>query len=450
MPSRNVSRYIGQCMESVLTQEFCNFEIIAIDAMSDDGTWEILTEYADKDERIRLIQSEQKSYGYQVNLGIREAKGEYVAIVETDDFIDAGMFSVLYEKAQQNHVDYVKGAGRNYVCISEKVFFESDIDKYEGWGIEGKVINPADYPELLYKDRFLWLGLYKTSFLRDNEVVLSETDGAAYQDIGFQIQILRKAKAAMYIDAPIYHYRLDNVGASGYSHKAFAFLEYEFGKILPETLSWNREQRKNVFIKLSKQYMHRYHVMAASGCFWEEAKNDMMKLRAWILEAINDGVLQYEDFDPDLGRRLKVLSVGVKENYGAYLIDYLRQIDTVREWISDLRYRLEGAGHIIIFGCGLNGKYLRCLIEHLLPECTDAFCDNNAIESTEMVLGLPVLLPDKAVKMFSSDIYMLAAGKNEKNMRQQLLDLGIGEKQIVIYPFGRNIELLNTNVNYFF
>ena len=193
--------------------------------------------------------------------------------------------------------------------------------------------------------------------------------------------------------------------------------------------------------------MHRYHVMAASGCFWEEAENDMAKLRSWILDAINEGILQYADFEPDLGRHLKVLSVGVRENYGSYMIDYLRYIDTVRKWMLDLRDRLELGKHIIIFGCGLNGKYLRCLVEHLLPECTDVFCDNNAGESTEIVLGLPVLLPEKAVKMFSNDIYMLAAGKNEKNMQQQLLDLGIGEKQIVIYPFGRNIELLKTNVN---
>ena len=94
MPSRNVAVYIRQCMDSVLGQDFRNMEILAIDAMSDDGTWEILAEYAAKDERIRLIRSERKSYGYQVNLGIREARGAYIGIVETDDFIEKQMFSI--------------------------------------------------------------------------------------------------------------------------------------------------------------------------------------------------------------------------------------------------------------------------------------------------------------------------------------------------------------------
>ena len=87
MPSYNVARYIRVCMESVLAQSLQDMEILAIDAGSEDGTLDILREYADKDERICLVHSEKKSYGYQVNLGIQMARGKYIGIVETDDFI---------------------------------------------------------------------------------------------------------------------------------------------------------------------------------------------------------------------------------------------------------------------------------------------------------------------------------------------------------------------------
>jgi glycosyltransferase involved in cell wall biosynthesis len=66
-----------------------------VDAGSTDGTLEILQEYAAKDSRISIINSEKKSYGYQMNLGFDAAKGEYLGIVETDDFADPDMFEKL-------------------------------------------------------------------------------------------------------------------------------------------------------------------------------------------------------------------------------------------------------------------------------------------------------------------------------------------------------------------
>ena len=443
MPSRNVAVYIRQCMDSVLGQDFLNMEILAIDAMSDDGTWEILAEYAAKDERIRLIRSERKSYGYQVNLGIREARGAYIGIVETDDFIEKQMFRILYDKAQESGADFVKGAGKNYVQVDKGVFYETDIDRYENWGIEGKEIDPADHPELLYKDRFLWLGLYKTSFLRDNEVFLSETDGAAYQDIGFQMQVLSKASKAVYIDAPVYHYRLDNAGASGYSHKAFGYLEYEFDKIFGETFNWDEIQKKNIIKKLTIQYMHRYHVMATSGEYWSDSEESMEKIRNWIMEAIDVGVLQLADMEDDLARRVQVLQSGVREAYGSALIDYLRFMSAVRDWSMKLRGNLKDKKDIIIFGCGMNGKYLRCLAECLLPGYTKAFCDNNEDLKENSILELPVLFPDEAVQQYPDAVYLTVSGKLENEMRRQLQELGIKEDHIVTYSLGRNMELLN-------
>ena len=101
MPSYNVVKYIKTCMESVLAQTLTGLEILLIDAGSTDGTLDILQEYADRDGRIRLIHSEKKSYGYQVNMGIRMAQGEYIGIVETDDFIEPDMYETLYGAAQK-------------------------------------------------------------------------------------------------------------------------------------------------------------------------------------------------------------------------------------------------------------------------------------------------------------------------------------------------------------
>lgn len=96
MPSYNVGIYIGECIESVVSQTLKDIEIICVDAGSTDGTLEILEEYAAKDERIRLLHSDMKSYGHQMNMGLASACGEYIGIVETDDFIAPDMYEELY------------------------------------------------------------------------------------------------------------------------------------------------------------------------------------------------------------------------------------------------------------------------------------------------------------------------------------------------------------------
>ena len=114
MPSLNVARYIRQCLDSVIAQTLRNIEIICIDAGSTDGTLEILQEYEAKDARVKIIRSEKKSYGYQMNLGLDAARGDYVGIVETDDWADPEMFEQLCQAADGNKAEVVFSNYYNY------------------------------------------------------------------------------------------------------------------------------------------------------------------------------------------------------------------------------------------------------------------------------------------------------------------------------------------------
>ena len=99
IPTLNSAHYLKECIDSVLNQLLCDIEIIVVDANSTDGTLQILQDYAKSDSRLSLIISERKSYGYQMNLGIAKAQGEYIGIVESDDFIKPTMFERLYSIA---------------------------------------------------------------------------------------------------------------------------------------------------------------------------------------------------------------------------------------------------------------------------------------------------------------------------------------------------------------
>ena len=108
MPSLNVGDYMEQCLSSVLSQSLKDIEVICVDAGSTDQTLDIIKKHQVNDKRIKIIHSDKKSYGHQVNLGLKEAKGIYISIVETDDYIDENMLEDLYESSQDNTIDIVK------------------------------------------------------------------------------------------------------------------------------------------------------------------------------------------------------------------------------------------------------------------------------------------------------------------------------------------------------
>ena len=92
IPTYNVENYLRECMDSVTRQTLKDIEIICINDGSTDGSLEILKEYADKDPRIVLVDKENEGYGVGMNIGLDKASGEYIGIVEPDDFVPLNMY----------------------------------------------------------------------------------------------------------------------------------------------------------------------------------------------------------------------------------------------------------------------------------------------------------------------------------------------------------------------
>ena len=99
VPTLNCAMSIDRCVESILNQTWKELEVVCVDACSTDGTKELLQKYEEKDKRVKVIVSDRKSYGYQMNLGISCASGEYIGIVESDDEVEPDMYEQLYSAA---------------------------------------------------------------------------------------------------------------------------------------------------------------------------------------------------------------------------------------------------------------------------------------------------------------------------------------------------------------
>lgn len=208
MPSLNVAPYIRECMDSVICQTLNDLEILCIDAGSTDGTREVLEEYAGKDARIRLIESDKKSYGYQMNLGLEAAAGEYIGIVETDDFILPEMFEELYACAKKQDADFVKSDFDVFTTFSDGRRFFLRYPLKMGSSVKyDQIFTTADYLEsMLSIDVFIWNGIYKKEFLQNNQIRFQETPGAAFQDCGFRYQIALCVQRGYFLSRSFYCY----------------------------------------------------------------------------------------------------------------------------------------------------------------------------------------------------------------------------------------------------
>ena len=100
MPIYNASSFLDESLGGLLDQSFKNFEIVCVNDGSTDNSLDIINNYAQRDSRIKIIDKKNSGYGNTMNIGIEHARGEYIAILEPDDFMDTNMLEVLYKIMQ--------------------------------------------------------------------------------------------------------------------------------------------------------------------------------------------------------------------------------------------------------------------------------------------------------------------------------------------------------------
>ena len=107
VPVYNVEKYLKRALTSVENQTFKNFEVIIVNDGSTDGSLEIISEFVDRNKNFTLINQENKGLGEARNVGIRHAKGRYVAFLDSDDFLEPEYLEKLYLSAIKTCADIV-------------------------------------------------------------------------------------------------------------------------------------------------------------------------------------------------------------------------------------------------------------------------------------------------------------------------------------------------------
>ena len=117
IPVYNVEKYLSKCIESVLEQDFSDYEIILIDDGSTDTSGKLCDEYAENYSAIKVIHQQNKGLGGARNTGIEAAEGQYLLFVDSDDYIRDNIMTFLYDTAVCNDSDIV-AFGMDYVYES--------------------------------------------------------------------------------------------------------------------------------------------------------------------------------------------------------------------------------------------------------------------------------------------------------------------------------------------
>ena len=237
VPIYNVEKYLRQCLDSIVAQSLKDIEIICINDGSTDNSLQIIEEYAQKDNRIKIINKQNSGYGASMNKGLDAAIGEYIGIVESDDYIKENMFEALYNLANSKDLDIAKSDYYYY-------YSKDNISRHSGripLKNVGKIFSVKDDVDVLRIWPAIWSSVYKREFLKENNIRFLETPGASYQDTSFAFKTLACAKKVWFTNKAYLFYRQDNENSSINSK----------GKVYAICDEWNEirrflEERKDI------------------------------------------------------------------------------------------------------------------------------------------------------------------------------------------------------------
>lgn len=212
VPTYNVERYLDQCLTSIQMQPFANIEVICVNDGSTDGSLAIMQEHAACDPRIRVVDKPNAGYGAACNTGIDAATGDYVAIVEPDDYLTGDMFGDLLAFA-----DSLDGGPVDIVKSSYwRIFNAGTPNELRTVCLYQDRVNPPSQPfaigdgvALLEHHPSIWTALYRKEFLDEKHVRFREYPGAAWADNPFLVETLCQTDRIAYVNRPYYNYRED-------------------------------------------------------------------------------------------------------------------------------------------------------------------------------------------------------------------------------------------------
>lgn len=239
IPIYNVEQYLPQCINSVLKQTYTNLEIILVDDGSPDYCGKMCDEYAQKDDRIRVIHKKNAGLGEARNSGLEVATGKYVYFIDSDDWIELDMLHKLLQEANNINADFVMCGFKKYVNDLNSVI-EQHIEKKRilcGQEVTEQLLLPmvaqkSDIQEDYTINMCVWTNLYRRSIIEKYRIrFLSEREYLS-EDICFNLEYLMHTQCAVILPDTFYFYRYNPTSlTSRYKESEYNMLVQLYGEV---------------------------------------------------------------------------------------------------------------------------------------------------------------------------------------------------------------------------
>ncbi len=226
IPVYNVEKYLKECLDSVVNQTLKDIEIICVNDGSTDNSLQILEEYAIKDDRITVINQDNKGVGAARNIGLKLARGEYINFLDSDDYLDLQCYEKLYQKITEYNADLCQ-FGYLYVNNEKRVLNKTDFREIYENKNNGGVFNCFDEPSFVFNRT--WgapLRLYNREFFIQN--VKGFPIGRWYEDVVVGVKSALMANRMVCVEEHLYFYRSTEgsiMHSTSLSRKCFDILE---------------------------------------------------------------------------------------------------------------------------------------------------------------------------------------------------------------------------------
>ena len=258
LPVYNVEKYLSQCLDSIVNQAFKDFECICVNDSSTDNSLTILQKYASKDNRIKIINQENKGLSGARNAALKVITGKYITFIDSDDFISSDYLDKLINIAEKENSDIVYCGHKIYYSLDNKYEKGPNREKLNKLFFEYSKSQKRDKQleyllDIVENSRSACMKLYKTNVIKDNDILFFENIYAE-EDFSFNILANLYSKKINFLDEEMYYYRKqtnsittnkENVRVNAI--KAFALLTKELER--RELLKNNEVLKKFVLSK---------------------------------------------------------------------------------------------------------------------------------------------------------------------------------------------------------
>lgn len=224
VPVYNVEKYIDRCMQSLLNQTLYDIEIILVDDGSPDNCPAMCNDYAEKDSRIKVIHKKNAGLGFARNSGIDIATGEYLAFLDSDDYVEVTMYEKLYEKALTDNLDACYCDIRNFddhrilantilLSKNDKFYNREDVDNLACHMLAAPISDPED----VEVPNTAWNGIYRKNLIEKYVMRFRSEREFVSEDVMFHADYLKYFNRIGWIREPLVCHYISNISSLTHS-----------------------------------------------------------------------------------------------------------------------------------------------------------------------------------------------------------------------------------------